>query len=83
MKYILLFILASFVFSCKENTEMKGSASLIDSTSAHPVTVVVNEKDPICDMDVKGHLSDTALINGEVWGFCSPVCKEKYIHSKK
>lgn len=82
MKHSILFILLTIFCSCKENTEMKESAVSIDSDRVDELKVV-NEKDPVCDMDVKEHLSDTALINGEIWGFCSIVCKEKYVHLKK
>lgn len=72
------------VLSCKEQAEVKDTVNVTNSVSADTVQMkIVNEKDPICDMDVKEHLSDTALINGEVWGFCSPVCKEKYVSLKK
>lgn len=46
------------------------------------ISIVSNETDPVCNMPVKGNLSDTALIDNKVWGFCSSSCKEKYLHSK-
>ncbi len=82
MKHILLFVLLTIFFSCKENMEMKESVRSIDSAGINQLKVV-NEKDPICGMNTKEHLSDTALIKGEIWGFCSVVCKEKYIDSPK
>ena len=81
MKHIILFVLLISFFACKEHTS--SNTELVDSTqSTHLESIIENETDPICDMSVREHVSDTALINGKVWGFCSPVCKEKYLQAQ-
>lgn len=82
----LILCLGLTIISCdkKENTknndfevkhisheEMK-SATKLDVT-------VVNDKDPICGMDTKEHLSDTITYKGNVYGFCSTMCKEEFL----
>jgi YHS domain-containing protein len=81
MKYGVLFILLMVFISCKNNMGNKEASNPVDSAGIDQLNII-NEKDPICDMDTQKHLSDTALINGEIWGFCSIVCKEKYVQRK-
>lgn len=78
MRYLIFFILLTSIFSCEKNSEIKKSTNSMEIT----ISMIENEKDPICNMSTREHLSDTALINGEIWGFCSSVCKEKYLHLK-
>lgn len=49
---------------------------------------VVNEIDPICEMETTKHINDTINYKGQTYGFCSTHCKtefkkdpEKYISS--
>lgn len=78
MKYLItLFISAFILCSCKNEQAHDTKTSLVSGIT------VVNETDPVCHMDVKEHLSDTAMIDGQIWGFCSIVCKEKYLDSRK
>ncbi len=39
---------------------------------------IVNKKDFICGMEVTADVSDTVIYNGEVYGFCSSFCKDKF-----
>ena len=78
MKYLItLFMGASVLCSCKNEKAQDTKTSAVSDMT------VVNDTDPICHMSVKEHLSDTAMIDGQVWGFCSIVCKEKYLESVK
>lgn len=84
MKYLILCICLSVFISCKENSRKSESANAVDSLAGDSDHMkIANEKDPICGMDVNEHLSDTALINNEIWGFCSVACKKKYVESKE
>lgn len=51
---------------------------------------VVNEKDPICGMNTAQFLTDTAIYQKKIYGFCSKSCKvefkknpKKYVKKKK
>lgn len=37
-----------------------------------------NTKDPICNMAVKASYTDTAHLNGKVYGFCSEHCRDEF-----
>lgn len=39
----------------------------------------VQDTDPVCDMSIKDGVTDTAMINGKLYGFCSHDCKESYV----
>ncbi len=78
MKSLIILSIAAFILcSCKNEKAQDTKTSTVSNIT------VVNETDPICQMRVKEHLSDTAMIDGQVWGFCSIVCKEKYLKSVK
>ena len=80
MKYLILIAAAcACFFSCENKRDMH----VVETQPVIEQSITtVNERDPICNMEVKGNLSDTALIDNKVWGFCSSACKEKYLHSK-
>lgn len=74
MKQALIFICMATLFSCKEQTTVGSDRQVVAG--------VVNETDPFCHMSLKEHVSDTALIDGRIWAFCSPLCKERYMQLK-
>jgi len=37
------------------------------------------DKDPVCGMPVKNHLTDTTQYKGKVYGFCAKECKEEFL----
>jgi YHS domain-containing protein len=41
------------------------------------------DKDPTCEMPLSAGVSDTAVINGKVYGFCAKECKDEYLKSLK
>lgn len=45
----------------------------------HPVVTLSNKIDPICKMDVQKEYSDTLHYKGSIIGFCSIVCKERFV----
>ena len=44
---------------------------------------VVNEKDPICEMNTAQFLTDTAIYQKKIYGFCSKSCKVEFKKSPK
>lgn len=36
-------------------------------------------KDTICGMPLSAGISDTAQVDGKIYGFCSPECKETFL----
>jgi YHS domain-containing protein len=73
-----LFYLAAIAFttvlsSC--NTEQKTEKTSIESTKID----FASDKDPVCQMSVKGKVGDTTNYKGKVYGFCNPGCKEEFV----
>lgn len=58
-----------------DSTEM--SAPIHDKT-LEKLALASNE-DVVCGMPIKAGLSDTAMVNGKIYGFCSKECKEAYV----
>lgn len=76
-------ILSIFSISCGEKKEHKElevkTANDEVMHAAHNLDVKVDNKiDPICEMETKGHVSDTIHYEGKVYGFCSSGCKEEF-----
>lgn len=44
---------------------------------------VVNEKDPICGMNTAQFLTDTAIYQKKIYGFCSKSCKVEFKKNPK
>lgn len=59
------------------DTEVKVVEEKMDSPQKLEVAVV-NEKDPVCQMNTAEYLSDTLTYKGEVFGFCSSHCKSQF-----
>lgn len=59
----------------KVNSAMEASKHTgIDITG-----LAIEPKDPYCMMPVTAGVSDTATINGKLYGFCAATCKEEYL----
>ncbi|WP_312133816.1 YHS domain-containing protein [Empedobacter sp.] len=43
----------------------------------------VNEKDPICGMNTAQFLTDTAIYQKKIYGFCSKSCKVEFKKNPK
>ena len=41
--------------------------------------VLVNKKDPVCEMPISAGISDTTIYKGNILGFCSPECKAEFM----
>ncbi len=44
---------------------------------------VVNKKDPICGMNTAQFLTDTAIYQKKIYGFCSKSCKVEFKKNPK
>ena len=85
------FVLLSLLCACNspENKPDKATAATdkavtIDSTKSGNAgkLTVCNQLDPICGMTTADGYEDTALIKGEVYGFCSWGCKAKFLKQR-
>lgn len=62
------------------DVEVKAVDKNQEMATNHALNVkVMNEEDPICGMSTADHLSDTANYKGKTYGFCNPMCKEKFL----
>jgi YHS domain-containing protein len=75
-KIILLFAIASLA-SCDFKVSTPKDAV---HTNAKPKvkTRFVNEKDMVCGMDVTDEYTDSVIVDGAKYGFCSPTCSNEF-----
>ena len=80
MRILISFFLI-LLLSCNSNnpaTETKVAAAKDLNT-----VKIDNKKDPVCEMPIKGDVGDTTQYEGNVLGFCSSDCKEKFVKDPK
>lgn len=87
----LLTILATctlLTLSCSKENKTDFEVNVVENNNSAAMTsgntlniTVVNEFDPICGMDNATHLKDTANYEGKTYGFCNPMCKEKFLEN--
>lgn len=90
IKYLsVIAIFSFFIFSCSKENKNDVEVHVVDETQMqHHMNAgeklnveVVNELDPICGMDNATHLKDTINYEGKTYGFCSTMCKEKFLEN--
>lgn len=88
MKKIFTLIACITIFwSCNNAvTEEKSNADTTQtSTMTEPTSVdttgltFASKDDPICGMPIKGGISDTATVDGKLYGFCAKECKDEFL----
>ena len=87
--HILTFLTATILLtaSCSKKNDHEVEINVVDENQLHHTSnqtldiKVVNELDPICGMDNAIHLKDTANYKGKTYGFCNPMCKEKFLET--
>lgn len=95
MKFTFSFIVAAFLFtSCaNQNNEVKNTPEIeveedhtmggTDNSHLYTNVQFAMDKDPVCMMPLSAGITDTAVINGKNYGFCSPQCKETYVKENR
>jgi YHS domain-containing protein len=83
---LLLLVILS---SCNNNTETKTDSPSVMPPAAKDSVVVAriniaetdlaDKKDVVCGMPAFQYLSDTAVYNGKIYGFCSKDCKNDFL----
>lgn len=78
--YIIAVFISISLISCKKQVADVQKVKHDDmAASTEEISVeVANEKDPICEMSVKGMVNHTANYKGKTYGFCSSVCKGEF-----
>lgn len=86
---LLAIVLFTALFSCKDSgkTESHDASKKMDNSNMvsdapekdfSNVQFAIN-KDSICGMPLTAGISDTAIVDGKIYGFCSPECKETFL----
>ena len=75
------------IIACKQNNTT-GEISKRDTTTNKQFVKPVNKfagiqmaskKDTSCGMPLSAGLEDTVHLNGKIYGFCSPECKQDFV----
>ncbi len=90
MKKVLFSVLViCAMYACKDSgnkpkgseagkSEMSSMNAKSEKKDFSNVKFAIN-KDSICGMPLTAGISDTAVVDGNVYGFCSPECKETFL----
>ena len=87
MRTIIYSALITALLACNNNKEEKVTADTIATMQHHTVETkhdfsgisFASAKDTTCHMPLTAGISDTAVVDGKVYGFCSTECKEEFI----
>lgn len=88
MKKIITLIACSIIlWACnnatteeKSNTDTTQTSTMTEPTGIDTTGLTFASKDdPICGMPVKGGISDTATVDGKLYGFCAKECKDEFL----
>ena len=78
-KIILLSILPLCLASCSPKQEQKQEEEKSVAKLEYDKSNFASGKDPICQMSIQEHMTDTAKYNGKIYGFCGQACKEEFL----
>lgn len=83
MKKLFFILLASLLFgACKFTSSTHETTTQKPATTELKVAMLADNKDHSCGMTLQdGHISDTTLYKGSVYGFCATACKEEFLKS--
>lgn len=83
MKYFVSILLPAFLIlisSCKFSSETGMEKQDNSKKAVITVSMLADNKDHSCGMTLKdGHINDTVLYNGKIYGFCATGCKEEFL----
>jgi len=69
-----IFFLASCTYTSKTGMEEPAKAKKMVTLND-----LSDKQDHVCGMELEeGHIGDTTLYNGKVYGFCATGCKDKF-----
>lgn len=84
-KRLSIILLTALYFSAcnnitKEDKKMS-EKEVKDTLTEHTINpgLLVNKKDPICEMPISAGVTDTVTYKGNILGFCSPECKAEFM----
>ena len=65
----------------KEDKKMSEKEVKKDTLSEHTINpgLLVNKKDPVCEMPITAGVTDTVTYKGNLLGFCSEECKSEFM----
>ncbi len=79
-KIIFVFSISIGFLSCDVKVKSEDHSAPKNEVSPKEIpTRFANAKDPICDMDVANDYTDTVVIDGRVYGFCSATCQKEFM----
>ena len=85
MKKVGIILMTSFIIvSCnnfKDDKKMSEKEVKKDTLTEHTINpgLLVNKKDPVCEMPVSAGVTDTLTYKGNLLGFCSEECKAEFV----
>lgn len=71
-------IIISIVFGYAQNMANTSNSTVVNHRTLKKLPIV-NKKDPVCGMPTRISLEDTVMFNGQIIGFCSKECKNKFV----
>ena len=76
--YFSITIAALMAYGCGGSSNKKSMQTNSAGISISP-TLLATNLDPVCNMDMsQSKIADTALVNGKIYAFCNPGCKEEF-----
>ncbi len=88
-KYIAVFSLLALSIACGTNEPKEAQtdsthAMQHDSTAAavtpdYSQLTFASKIDTICGMPIKAGVLDTAMVDGNIYGFCAKECKDEFV----
>ena len=64
----------------KATTDTPQTSTMVEPTGIDTTGLkFASKEDPICGMPIAGDISDTATVNGKLYGFCAKECKDEFL----
>lgn len=79
MKQRILAAVILLSFSCKQQENKKMEMPETPKSETTGAAQQVALKDPVCGMEIGHTYSDSAIVGGKTYGFCSDACKQAFL----